>query len=213
MGGQNNLQPNWHPNFRIESALPDTRAIHTSFIAKAIVYTAVLILALFALLQEYQSKLLQKSIGNLEQQIQSATPANRALLQKSEQFRKLALHVKELQLFFKAPLIVHESIFELSSIKPEEITFTSLNLSELVFQVKRGRQIKNQVKHNLTIYGDVQDLTILTQFKRDLEESQLLNPSGYTVNIDETIEQRDAETGIIPFKLTISLQALGKDSK
>ena len=50
-------------------------------------------------------------------------------------------------------------------------------------------------------------------FKRELEESQLLNPAGYIVTISEKIEPRDAETGIIPFKLTVSLETAGKDSK
>lgn len=206
MSKQSDMQPNWHPNFRIESTLPDTRAIHTNFILKTVVYTAILIVAIFVLQREYQAYLLSQRISGLEQQIQSADSADRLRLDKSQQFSKLASNVRELQRFFRAPLVAHDSIAELALIKPEGVTFTRLILAESVVQVKRGRNSTSKVTFNLSISGDVQDLPVLTQFKRELEESQLLNPSGYTISIEETIQQRDPDTGIIPFKLSVPLK-------
>lgn len=206
MSAKSNMQPNWHPNFRIESTLPDTRAIHTNFVLKAVVYTAVLVITIFVLQREYQAYLLRQRISGLEQQVQSAASADRLRLDKSEQFSKLALNVVELQRFFKAPLVAHESIVELASIKPEGLTFTRLILAESIVRIKQGKNSTAQVTFNLSISGDVQDLPVLTQFKRELEESKLLNPSGYKISIEETIQQRDAETGIIPFKLSVPLK-------
>jgi len=208
------MTPNWHPNFRIESSLPDTRTIHTRFLIKAVLYTTALILTAFLAQREYQAYLLRKTIRGLDQQIQNASSANRSRLAKSEQFRKQAIAVKEVQQFFKVPLIPHETVVELSSIKPEKLLFTSLALSESTIQVKRGKRTRpmSLVVFKLNILGSVQDLPVLTQFKRELEESQRLNPSGYNVSIDETIEQRDAD-GTIPFELIISLNPTGKDSK
>ena len=215
MSNQGNLQPNWHPNFRIESTLPDMRAIHTGFIVKATIYTILLISALFVSQREYQAYALRKTISNLELQIQDATPADSSMLKKSAQFRKQSLNVKELQQFFSAPLLAHESVVELSSIKPKDLIFTSLELSELSVQVKRSKKKRpeNIVLFKLRISGNVEDLPLLTQFKRELENSLLLNPFGYAVNIDENIEQRDADTGIIPFTLTISLEKARKGAK
>lgn len=210
MSAKNNMQPNWHPNFSIGSTLPDTRAIHTDFVLKTVVYTAVLISAIFVLQREYQAYLLRQRISGLEQQIQSAASADRLRLDKSNQFSKLASNVRELQRFFKAPLVAHDSIVELALIKPEGLTFTRLILAESVVRIKRGRNSTATVTFNLSTSGDVQDLPVLTQFKRELEESQLLNPPGYTVSIEETIQQRDADTGIIPFKLSISLNPAGE---
>ncbi len=215
MSNQGDLQPNWHPNFRIESTLPDTRAIHMTFIIKAFLYTAVLILAAFVLQREYQAYLLRKTISDLELQVEKVSSADRSRLQKSEQFRKYALNIKELQKFFSVPLIAHESVVELSSVKPEDLIFTSIALSELAVEIKRSPKSRPEdiVLFKLKISGNVQDLPVLTQFKRELENSQLLKPSGYTVVIDENIEQRDVDTGIIPFTLIISLEKTGKGSK
>ena len=213
MSSLNNRQSNWHPNFRIESTLPDTRAIHTNFAIKVILYTVILIIAAFVLEREHQSYILRQTINGLEKQVQNAASANRSRLAKSEQFRKLALNAKELQRFFKAPLTAHESIVELASIKSEELTFTRVALSESVTQANRKKKSDSRVKFKLIVFGNVKDLSVLTQFKRELEESQLLNPAGYIVTISEKIEPRDAETGIIPFKLTVSLETAGKDSK
>lgn len=207
MSNRKNIQANWHPNFRIESALPDTRAIHTNFIAKVIIYVAVFLTASFVLQREYQAYLLSQNIRELEQQVQDAASADRSRLKKSEQFRELATNVKELQQFFSAPLIAHEAVAELALIKPRDLKFTSLVLSESVLQVKDGKNTRTRIIFNLKVSGNVKDLPLLTQFKRELEESKLLNPSGYTVGIEETIQQRDSETGIIPFQLLVPLEA------
>ena len=207
MSDKSNMQPNWHPNFRIGATLPDTRAIRTNCIVKVILYSAIVVAVLFVLQGEYQAYTLRQSIKGLEQQIEKAASVNRSSLKKSEQFRKLALNVKELQQFFRAPLVAHEAIVELALIKPEMLTFTRLTLSESVIQVKNGRNTMSQVAFNLSISGNVQDLPVLTQFKRELEKSKLLNPIGYTTSIEETIQQRDAETGIIPFQLSILLKS------
>lgn len=210
MSDRHNMQPNWHPNFRIESTLPDTRVIRTHFLVKTLLYTIILVVVAFILQREYQAYLLRKTIYDLEQQVQNSDSENRSRLAKSERFRKLAQNVKEVQQFFRTPLVAHESIVDLALIKPEELTFKRTDLSELVIQVKRDKKTMKEVKFNLAISGEVQDLTILTQFKRELEESQSFNPADYTVSIDEVIEQRDAETGIIPFRLIVSFETAGK---
>ncbi|MGK0309467.1 MAG: hypothetical protein ACJAT5_000183 [Lentimonas sp.] len=212
MSGRSNIQSNWHPNFRIESTLPDTRTIRTHFIVKVAIYTFVLIAAAFVLQREYQAYMLRQTISELELQVQKTSSADLSRLKKSERFRKLALNVKELQRVFMAPLMAHESIVELASIKPKELTFTRLVLSERVVQVRSGRKSTPKVIFSLNISGDVQDLLILTQFKRELEESQLLNPSGYKVIINEDIQQRDVDTGIIPFQLSVSLEPAKSES-
>lgn len=206
MSKQSNIRFNWHPDFKIESTLPDTRMIRTHFMAKIAVYTAILIVLVFVLRQEYQVYTLRQEISGLEQQIQNASSADLARLKKSEQFRELALNVKELQRFFRVPLMAHDSIVELALTKPEGLAFTRLALSERVVQIKVGRSSKSQVAYQLNISGNVDDLPVLTQFKRSLEESRILNPFGYTVNISEDIEQRDVNTGIVSFQLSILLE-------
>lgn len=210
MSKQNNIQHNWHPNFRIESTLPDIRVVRVHIISRIVLYTAILIAVAIIVHREYESHLLSQTIDRLEQQIQSASSADRSRLEKSNQFRELAFNVKELQRFFNVPLMVHDSVVALARMKPNELTFTRLDLSELVVQVKVGKKSQPKVVFKLNVFGNVKDLPVLTQFKRELEESQLLNRSNYTVIINEDIGQRDIETGIVPFQLSILLEP-GKD--
>ena len=203
MSTRGNPQANWHPDFKIDATLPDTRVIRTSFLSKMFVFTFFLIVALLISQREYQAHLLRKTVGELEVQVQNVHPENLTRLRKSAEFRKLAQSVKELQLFFKAPFLVHKLIVNLASTKPEELSFTRLHLSESVFQVKKGKKTVSQLVFKLHIDGEVQDLPVLTQFKRNLEESTLLNPSNYIVAIEENIQQRDTETEIIPFQLSV----------
>lgn len=206
MSERKNIQNNWHPNFRIESTLPDTRVVRIHVISKIVLYAVILIVAVVILQREYQSYLLRQTINRLEQQIQSASSADKSRLEKSNQFRELALNVKELQRFFRTPLMVHDSVVALARMKPKELTFTRLDLSELVVQAKVGPKSQPKVVFELNISGNVKDLPILTQFKRKLEESELLNLSSYTVIINEDIEQRNTDTEIVPFRLSILLE-------
>jgi hypothetical protein len=206
MSGGSNIQPNWHPDFKIVSTLPDTRVVRTNFIAKSVIYAAIFIIAAIILQREYQAYKLSQIVQELEQQVQGASSADLSRLEKSEQFRKSALKVREVQRFFKAPFVAHDSIVELARAKPEGLTFTRLVLSELVIEVKAGDKSKLQVAYKLSVSGNVQDLPLLTQFKRKLEESQFLNLPGYSVGISENIDQRDVETGIIPFQVSALLK-------
>lgn len=213
MSAHDSRQFNWHPNFRIESTLPDTRAIRTNFLVKVFFCTITLIVAAFVLKREYEAHTLQQTINELEQQVQDSISANGSRLEKSQRFRKSALSVKEVQRFFRAPLVVHELMVDLAVTKPEGLKFTRTVLSESVIRVKRDKKSVSEVIFKLVISGEVQDLTVLTQFKRELEESEPLNPVGYAVSIDEVIEQRDADTGIIPFTLTVSFKPVNQNSK
>jgi len=149
---------------------------------------------------------LQESTSGLEQQVSAAEPNNLERLKKSGQFRKLTQNIKDLQRFFKAPFLVHNLLVDLSSIKPEGLTFLNIDFSESVIQVKKGKKTELQVVFEINISGAVKDLQVLTQFKRVLEDFDKLNPSGYGVTITEDVEQRNSDTGIIPFELLIVLK-------
>ena len=206
MSMQSKKQPNWHPDFSIKSTLPDTRTIHSNFIVKLVIFTAFLIVTVIVLQREYQGYTLRQAISGLEQQVQIGSEADRLRLKKSDQFRELALDVIELQRFYRAPVLAHDYLVELALVRPEGLTITQLTLSEFVIKVKVGEKTKPQAVFRLNISGKVQELPVLTQFKRELEKSNLLHPSGYSIEISETIDQRDTATGIIPFQLTVLLE-------
>lgn len=216
MSSKENTQPHWHPDFKIESTLPDIKIIRTNFVINSIVLVLVVLSSALLIQRESRSYLLQRSINDLEQQVQNASPENMNRLGKSKQFCDAAQNVKELQQFFQVPFFAHESVVELASLKPEDLTFSRVACNESATQIgkqigrNKNAKIKPKLKFQIDIKGNVQDLPILTEFKRLLEESALLNPEGFEVSIDENIQQRDSDTGIIPFQITVSLVSAKK---
>ena len=207
MSNKDNTQLRWRPDFKIESTLPDIKIVRTDFAVNSVVFVLVLITSALLVQREYQSYLLRRSVGDLEQQLQSKDLENTKRLKKSGQFRKLAQNIQELQRFFKVPFFAHESIAELVSLKPEDVTFSRVYLSESVTNLGGNKinKSKPKVVFEISIEGNVKDLPILAEFKRALEESSLLNPKDFKVNVDESMQQRDADTGITPFQITVSL--------
>lgn len=212
MSSKENIQPHWRPDFKIESTLPDIKIIRTNFAINSVVLVLVVLSGALLIQRESRSYLLQRSISNLEQQVQNASPENMQRLEKSQQFCNAAQNVKELQQFFQVPFFAHESVVELASLKPEDLTFSRVACDESTTQIgiNKNAKTKPKLKFQIDIKGNVQDLPILTDFKRLLKESALLNPEGFEVSIDENIQQRDSDTGIIPFQITVSLISLKK---
>ena len=206
MSSKDNIQPNWRPDFKIESTLPDIKIIRTDFAINSIVLVLALIASALLVQREYSSHLLRRSIGDLEQQVQSNSKENTVRLKKSEQFRKLGRNIEELQRFFQVPFLAHELIVELALLKPENVIFSRVELSESVTKVsnKAKNRVKPKVVYEVNIAGDVQDLPILAEFKHNLEESSLLSSKGFVVSVDESMQQRNVEMGIIPFQITVS---------
>jgi hypothetical protein len=59
--------------------------------------------------------------------------------------------------------------------------------------------------YEINITGDTRGLMALTQFKATLQASSILSPDGFAVVVDESMQQRNAKTGITPFQVSISL--------
>lgn len=207
MSSKENTQFNWRPNFKIESTLPDIKLVRTDFAINFVVLVLVLISVAVLIQREYQSYLLRASIGELEQQVRDNNTENNGRLKKSGEFRELARNIQELQRFFKVPFFAHEVMFELTSLKPEDMVFSRVGLSESITKVGSSTKDKEKPKvvFEINIAGDVQDLPVLTEFKRKLEESSIFNSKDFELNIDENMQQRDVDTGIIPFQITVSL--------
>ncbi|WP_162028048.1 MULTISPECIES: hypothetical protein [unclassified Lentimonas] len=198
------IQPYWRPDFKIQSTLPDIKVIRTDFIINSVA-VALAMLAVFTLLKgEYRAHVLRGSITAMEERIEAAQAADSQSLKESAHFRQSAQSVVELQRFFRAPFIAHELLAELSVLKPDSSAVLSrMTLSESVNKQKDGAKMG----YEIAIVGEVEDLAVLTEFKGALQSSPSLNPEGFIVVVDESLGRRDTNTGIIPFKVSISLTA------
>ncbi len=196
------MQPFWRPNFVNQSELPDIKVIRTDFIINFIAVTIALCVAFFLLQREYRSFSLGNTISDMEQQIRVAEADDIENLKRSESFRSSAQYIAEVEKFFDSPILAHEFLYGLSQIKPEDLIFNSVSLGESM--IKQGS--KQVLAYNISISGDAKNLTAVEDFKKILAEADLLNISGYKVEIDETLQGRDDKTGIFPYRVAISLK-------
>lgn len=203
MSNKHDIQPYWRPDFKIQSTLPDIKVVRTDFIINFIA-VALALIAVFTLLQrEYRAYSLRSSISSMEQRLRVSEADDNLNLKESERFRESAQSVEELQRFYRAPFAAHELFAELASLKPEGLIFSRAMLSGAV--TRKKAKTEPHVVYDINITGDVRELTVLTQFKGALQASPLLNLEGFVVLVDESMQQRNAKTGIIPFQVSISL--------
>ena len=200
--GNKEMQPFWRPNFVNQAELPDIKVVRTDFIINFVAVTLTLCLGFFLLQREYRAYSLGQAISQMEQQIRVADADDIESLKLSESFRKSAQYVIEVEQFYDSPFLAHEVIYGLSQIKPDDLIFGSVSLNEFPFKVGA----KTLVAYNVVISGKAQNLTVLDDFKRILEEAELLQVPGFDLEIDETLQGRDESTGIFPYKLVIGLK-------
>ena len=195
------MQPFWRPNFVNQSELPDIKVIRTDFIINLIAVTLTLCVAFYLLQAEYRSYTLGKTILGMEQQIRVADSNDVENLKRSETFRESAQNIVEVEEFFDAPLLVHEFLYDLAGIRPEDLIFNSVSLSESM-----TKQSNKSVRiYSINISGDAKNLTVLDDFKKVLSEEELLQLPGFALEIDETLQGRDDKTGIFPYRMAITL--------
>ena len=167
-----------------------------------------MLIAIFTLLQsEYRAYTLHRSIANMEQNIEDTEENNDQSLKESERFRQSAQSVVELQDFFRAPFTAHELLAELTQLKPTGLIFSRVMLSDEIIKQKGTDQTEAQAQmsYEINITGDARGLKVLTEFKAALQASPSLKPDGFEVFVDESMQQRNAKTGITPFRISISL--------
>jgi len=207
MSRQRDIQPYWRPDFKIQSTLPDIKIVRTDFIINAIAIALMLIAAFTLLQSEYRAYSLHRSIASMVQSIGETEANNDQSLKESERFRKSAQSVVELQDFFRAPFTAHELLAELAQLKPTGLIFSRVMLSNAIIKQKGTDQTEAQAQmtYEINITGDARGLMVLTEFKAALQASPSLNPDGFEVAVDESMQQRNAKTGITPFRVSILL--------
>lgn len=208
------IQPHWRPNFVNPSELPDIKVVRTNFIVNSV--AVVLALGMLFLIgqREYKARTLESTIVSLEARVAQAEAGDTRYLRLSGEFKEAAEHVLEVSKFTETPFLVHELIRTLSVIKPEDLIFRSISISETV--IKQGK--KDVISYRINLNGDAKSLTVLDQFKGILAQAEPLRFPGYRIEIDETLEGRNEQTGIFPYRMRLSFipdaanQKQGKDA-
>lgn len=199
---KHNPQPKWRPNFVKASELPDIKAIRTDFVINFVSIVLVLSVAFFVMQREYRAYILGETIADMEQQVQAAEKEDSAAIQLSQEFRKAAAHIAEAEKFHAAPFSVLDFLTEITQMRPKMLIFKQISFVESPVKEGKGQS----VSYRINLSGEVRSLTVLDAFKGELSEWELLNQEGYALDIDEILQGRDAETGIFPYMLQITLK-------
>lgn len=197
-----NIQPNWRPNFVKTSELPDIKVIRTDFIINFVFIVLMLALGFYVMQREYRAHIIRQTIEVMEQQIRVAQADDAISLRLSQEFRAAAAHILDLEKFNVTPFLIQDFLIQLTQMRPEKLIFKQISVAES--EQKEGA---NQVViYRINLTGEVSSLTLLDDFKGALSDLELLNHQGYALVIDETLQGRDAETGIFPYTLQITLK-------
>lgn len=201
-----NVQPHWRPNFVNTSELPDIKVVRTDFIINFVAVVLMLLIGFYVLQREYKAYALGETVADMEQRIRVAEADDAAYLKLSREFRDMAAHVAELEKFYATPVLAHQFLTQITQMRPEELIFKQISLVES--PQKEGTT--QAVTYRINISGEVRSLTVLDEFKGELFGWELLNEEGYVLDIDEALQGRDAETGIFPYTLEITLKPAKK---
>lgn len=202
-----NIQPNWRPNFVNASGLPDIKVIRTDFVINFVSLVLMFSVAFFVLQREYRAYALSQTIADMEQRIRVAKADDSASVELSQEFRDAAAHIAEVEKFYATPILPQDCLTQLTQMRPEQLIFEQISFIESAQKNEAGEV----VTYRINISGEVRSLTVLDEFKGELSNWELLNYEGYALDIDETLRARDADTGIFPYTLQITLSPV-KDS-
>lgn len=193
-----NTHPNWRPDFCNRAALPDIKVVRTNFLINFVCVLSALVFVYFTLEREYNVYALGQTVASMERQVQSASSANEASLKLSNAFKKASNEIIDVERFFIAPFKAHEFLVDFVKLCPEEADVKSIAFSEVY---SKG----SKVEYKMNITGEVVDALSLDAFKNSIEASGLLEVDNLSPMIDETLQDRNVDTGIFPYRMSIVL--------
>lgn len=124
------LVPAWHPNFRNQARLPDTKVVRTAFFVNgAAVFLAIAAL-LFLVYREYTLRALNSQIESWDAQIAAdRAPSNEAVA-LFRQFQAEEKIITEVNAFRRTRLTLSDFVLRLGETLPPNIAISTLELRD-----------------------------------------------------------------------------------
>jgi hypothetical protein len=124
------LVPAWHPNFRNQERLPDTKVVRTFFFVNITGITVVFCLILLFCYQEYRINNLGRQVADWQALIAKDKKDADEAVALSKKFAEEERKIRELEAFLKARLILPEFLCHLGSTLPEDMVIDNVDLRE-----------------------------------------------------------------------------------
>jgi hypothetical protein len=197
------VHPYWRPNYRIPATLPDIKVVRTGFLINGVAITVAITMIFMVLQKEYRAHTLENTVSTLKEQTESGEPQNKKNIALNERFLDSAKYIQEMNRYYNTPFELDTLMVDLSNSVPEGLVYRSMSINEVVLPLPKK---KSALGLRINVSGSVDELTILNDYKRALSKAGFLNPEGYSVDIDESVQAPDPLTRVFPYQLTILVQ-------
>ena len=202
---KNVVQKPWRPDFRNAEALPDTKVIRTGFLLNALgVGVALACIALYGY-KESDLQELASAVEVLEQQVESATPSDRQVLDTNKNFVQNAAMVSEVVAFDREGVKFHDFLSQIGSAVQEASMLTEVSIS----QGKGSASDATPPPLTINLTGKVFEeskstpANVLEVFQEQILLLECFQ--GLSPEIEMGLFSRNSELGHFDFKLTITV--------
>ncbi|MFT3830075.1 MAG: hypothetical protein QM691_10270 [Opitutaceae bacterium] len=119
----------WHPNFRNEEGLPDTKVIRTSFAVNAVAIAAALAAGAFLYNRESALSEMRGQIEAENAKIEAAKPRVAKALELQKQFSEAEKKIREIETFVTPKLSASDFLITIAETLPRLTTLDSIEMS------------------------------------------------------------------------------------
>ncbi len=181
---QTSLVPAWHPNFRNQERLPDTKVVRTQFFLNFAAIAVTASLLLFFCYQEYQINGLSRQVANSQVQIDTNRKSSEQVLSLSKKFADEAKKIDELGKFVKAHVVLSGFLEHLGKTLPANLAIDVIDFRTKEINLRgiatgspdeasgRTSAYLEQLRRDAYIKGIFADVT-LNKLQRDQVSGQL----------------------------------------
>jgi Tfp pilus assembly protein PilN len=199
----------WRPDFRDRQALPDTKAVRTTFLLNFVSIAIALVLGSYYAHREFSIANLGASVGFLRNQVDAGRPGNRSLLESNRQFKEVEQRARDIIAFEEQPMDNAGFIRELAVMLPDSVVLERLRMFPR--RSERGNQSVSgyMIQIDGTIVGgdEKSPSEVIADLQERLKQTESL--SGLEPDIDLTRFNRNNELGIFGFSLQITIPSKG----
>lgn len=164
----------WHPTFRIERELPDTKVIRTSFAVNAVAVAAALAAGFFLYNRESALSELRGQIEAENAKIEAAKPRVSKALELQKQFSEGEKKVREVETFVAPQLTASDFLIKISETLPRMVTLDSIEMTADAILL-RGTVVGSSERSAPLANAYAEQLSNIPAFKEQMGSVRLNN--------------------------------------
>jgi len=173
-----NLSSNWHFDCRIESELPEDRAVGTRFLVSALFGSVALILVILAGWLAYRSTGLRSEIRFWQQQIENDRADVQDIKRTQQQYTAQVTKIEQAIALVRSPFLVSGLVSGLGRTKPGALLLDSIDWNENGVIVRGSGPSAGQVNSYVDALKADPELTSMFSEVRVSNYEQMRNQQG-----------------------------------